>query len=157
MPWRRSRVAQAEVCKTLYAGSIPAAASTESLVRAIAASPLAIICALGHTTAGVPLSLKRLWSRLCWAVAWLARAPAAVAASETGFADQAHFTRTARHLLVRTPGELHWRVARTCDRPRARDAGRNNQWAVDVRRAPAAALHAISAASAAAAAFCRGR
>jgi len=46
------------------------------------------------------------WRRLCDAVLLLPRAPIAVAASQTGFADQAHLTRTSSAMVGRTPGTL---------------------------------------------------
>jgi AraC-like DNA-binding protein len=64
--------------------------------------------AVAGSTVGVPLTLLRLWSRLSRAVGWLPHAPTAVAAAESGFADQPHLTRTARRFLGRTPGELHF-------------------------------------------------
>lgn len=64
--------------------------------------------ALAGSTVGIPLTLLRLWSRLSQAVAWLPHAPMAVAAAQSGFADQPHLTRTARRFLGRTPGELHF-------------------------------------------------
>jgi AraC-like DNA-binding protein len=59
-----------------------------------------------HEEIGVPLTQLRLWSRLARAILWLPYGPTAAAAAAAGFADQAHFTRTARRFLGRTPGEL---------------------------------------------------
>jgi AraC-like DNA-binding protein len=64
---------------------------------------------LAHEEIGVPLTQLRLWSRLARAIAWLPYAPTAAAAAAAGFADQAHFTRTARRFLGRTPGDLSLR------------------------------------------------
>ncbi|WP_145881993.1 helix-turn-helix domain-containing protein [Streptomyces sp. BK340] len=62
--------------------------------------------ALVHASVGVPLARLRQWARLRVAVAELPRESAASAAAVAGFADQAHFTRTARSLLGRTPASI---------------------------------------------------
>jgi AraC-like DNA-binding protein len=62
--------------------------------------------AVVHDAVGVPMAQLRLWSRLGHALALLPKATAADAAATAGFADQAHFTRTARRFLGRTPMEL---------------------------------------------------
>jgi AraC-like DNA-binding protein len=62
--------------------------------------------AVVHDAVGVPLAQLRLWSRLGNALALLPEASAADAAATAGFADHAHFTRTARRFLGRTPTEL---------------------------------------------------
>ncbi|MFI1368960.1 helix-turn-helix domain-containing protein [Streptomyces griseochromogenes] len=62
--------------------------------------------ALVHASVGVPLTRLRQWARLRVAVADLPRESAASAAAVAGFADQAHFTRTARSLLGRTPASI---------------------------------------------------
>ncbi|MFI9256075.1 helix-turn-helix domain-containing protein [Streptomyces sp. NPDC053069] len=61
---------------------------------------------LVHGSVGVPLTRLRQWARLRVAVADLPRESAASAAAVAGFADQAHFTRTARSLLGRTPASI---------------------------------------------------
>jgi AraC-like DNA-binding protein len=65
--------------------------------------------ALANENIGVPLTQLRLWSRLARAIAWLPYGTTATAATAAGFADQAHFTRTARRFLGRTPGGLSLR------------------------------------------------
>jgi len=65
--------------------------------------------ALANDNLGVPLTQLRLWSRLARAIAWLPYGTTATAATAAGFADQAHFTRTARRFLGRTPGGLSLR------------------------------------------------
>jgi len=65
--------------------------------------------ALANENIGVPLTQLRLWSRLARAIAWLPYGTTATAATSAGFADQAHFTRTARRFLGRTPGGLSLR------------------------------------------------
>ena len=65
--------------------------------------------ALANENIGVPLTQLRLWSRLAQAIAWLPYGTTATAATSAGFADQAHFTRTARRFLGRTPGGLSLR------------------------------------------------
>jgi AraC-like DNA-binding protein len=65
--------------------------------------------ALANEDIGVPLTQLRLWSRLARAIAWLPYGTTAAAATAAGFADQAHFTRTARRFLGRTPGGLSLR------------------------------------------------
>ncbi|MEV0265395.1 helix-turn-helix domain-containing protein [Streptomyces sp. NPDC050617] len=62
--------------------------------------------ALARTSVGVPLTRLRQWARLRVAVTELPRESAAAAAAFAGFADQAHFTRTARRLLGRTPSSI---------------------------------------------------
>src|SRR5262249_17397223 len=65
--------------------------------------------ALALHTIGVPLTQLRLWSRLTRAIASLPYGPTADAAAAAGFADQSHFTRTARRFLGRTPAGLSLR------------------------------------------------
>jgi len=72
--------------------------------------------ALANENIGVPLTQLRLWSRLARAIAWLPFGTTATAATAAGFADQAHFTRTARRFLGRTPGGLSLRPL--VDQPR---------------------------------------
>lgn len=62
---------------------------------------------LVRTQVGIPLARLRQWTRLRAALAELpANGTAAATAAAAGFADQAHFTRTARALLGRTPSEV---------------------------------------------------
>ncbi|MFJ2766264.1 helix-turn-helix domain-containing protein [Streptomyces sp. NPDC087300] len=55
---------------------------------------------------GIALTRLRRWGRLRTAVANLPGEAAALAAATAGFADQAHFTRTARDFIGRTPVSL---------------------------------------------------
>ncbi|ARF59232.1 hypothetical protein B1H19_04200 [Streptomyces gilvosporeus] len=55
---------------------------------------------------GIALTRLRRWGRLRTAVATLPGGTAALAAATAGFADQAHFTRTARDFIGRTPASL---------------------------------------------------
>lgn len=62
--------------------------------------------ALVRQDVGIPLARLRRWGRLRTAVADLPDSTAALAAATAGFADQAHFTRTAHDFLGRTPSSL---------------------------------------------------
>jgi AraC-like DNA-binding protein len=84
--------------------AFPRADRLEALAIEVGISP-SRLRALAHDDIGVPLTQLRLWSRLGRAIALMPYGSAA-AASAAGFADQAHFTRTARRFLGRTPGEL---------------------------------------------------
>jgi AraC-like DNA-binding protein len=85
---------------------LPAADRLDVLAAEVGISP-SRLRSMAHEQIGVPLTQLRLWSRLARAIAWLPYAPtAAAAAVAAGFADQAHFTRTARRFLGRTPGDL---------------------------------------------------
>jgi AraC-like DNA-binding protein len=64
---------------------------------------------------GVPLRQLRLWSRLVRAMAWLPEASTGFAGTLAGFADQPHFTRAARRMLGRTPGQLRSGIARVAE------------------------------------------
>jgi AraC-like DNA-binding protein len=84
----------------------PAAARLDALADEVGISP-SRLRSIAHEEIGVPLTQLRLWSRLARAILWLPYKPTAAAAAATaGFADQAHFTRTARRFLGRTPGDL---------------------------------------------------
>jgi len=82
---------------------------SDALIGAVAAevglSPVRLR-ALIRTSVGIPLTRLRQWARLRVALADLPRESVAAAAALAGFADQAHFTRTARHLLGRTPSSI---------------------------------------------------
>jgi AraC-like DNA-binding protein len=84
-------------------------AGSDALIGAVAAevglSPVRLR-ALMRTSVGIPLTRLRQWARLRVAIADLPRESAAAAAALAGFADQAHLTRTARHLLGRTPSSI---------------------------------------------------
>ncbi|MFD0385646.1 helix-turn-helix domain-containing protein [Streptomyces stramineus] len=62
--------------------------------------------ALVRQDVGIALIRLRRWGRLATAIAELPESTAALAAATAGFADQAHFTRTARDLIGRTPASL---------------------------------------------------
>ncbi|WP_026120867.1 helix-turn-helix domain-containing protein [Nocardiopsis potens] len=91
------------------------AAGEAGRIGAIAAdvglSPVRLRALVGASV-GVPLVRLRSWARLRWAIGRLADGSAADAAAEAGFADQAHFTRTAGGLLGRTPGSLREHLSR---------------------------------------------
>ncbi len=88
--------------------ALPDAYRLDVLAAEIGVSP-SRLRALALDSIGVPLTQLRLWSRLARAIAVLPYGPAADAAAATGFADQSHFTRTARRFLGRTPAELSLR------------------------------------------------
>jgi AraC-like DNA-binding protein len=62
--------------------------------------------ALIHDLTGTSPARLRMWQRLRTAMLGLVDKPIAVAATDAGFADQAHLTRTATRLLGQTPGHL---------------------------------------------------
>ena len=88
--------------------ALPAADRLDHVAAEVGVSP-SRLRALAHEEIGVPLTQLRLWSRLARAIAWLPYGSAAAAAAAAGFSDQAHFTRTARRFLGRTPGDLSLR------------------------------------------------
>jgi AraC-like DNA-binding protein len=88
--------------------ALPAAGRLDVLAAEVGMSP-SRLRSLAHEEIGVPLTQLRLWARLARAIAWLPYAPTAAAAAAAGFADQAHFIRTARRFLGRTPGDLSLR------------------------------------------------
>jgi AraC-like DNA-binding protein len=59
-----------------------------------------------HDLTGAPPARLRMWHRLRTAILSLPDKPIALAASDAGFADQAHLTRTAARLIGQTPGSL---------------------------------------------------
>lgn len=61
---------------------------------------------LVRESVGVPLVQVRRWARLRSAVAGLSHQSVAMAAAEAGFADQAHFARTARAMIGRSPSSV---------------------------------------------------
>jgi AraC-like DNA-binding protein len=87
---------------------LPAADRLDVLAAEVGISP-SRLRTLAREEIGVPLTQLRLWSRLAQAISWLPYGPTAAAAAAAGFADQAHFTRTARRFLGRTPGGLSLR------------------------------------------------
>ncbi|MFW5420391.1 helix-turn-helix domain-containing protein [Nocardiopsis sp. CNT-189] len=76
-----------------------------AIAAEVGLSPVRLRALVGASV-GVPLVRLRGWARLRSAIGLLADGSAADAAAEAGFADQAHFTRTAGGLLGRTPGSL---------------------------------------------------
>jgi AraC-like DNA-binding protein len=85
---------------------LPGADRLDGLAADVGISP-SRLRSIAHEEIGVPLTQLRLWSRLARAILWLPYEPTtAAAAAAAGFADQAHFTRTARRFLGRTPGDL---------------------------------------------------
>ncbi|MFD9908377.1 helix-turn-helix domain-containing protein [Streptomyces sp. NPDC059063] len=83
------------------------AARLDTLAADVGLSP-ARLRALVRTEVGIPLGALRRWQRLRTAVGALVADGGAIAAaaSDAGFADQAHLTRTVRTLAGRTPGSL---------------------------------------------------
>jgi AraC-like DNA-binding protein len=88
--------------------ALPNAYRLDVLAAEVGVSP-SRLRALALDAIGVPLTQLRLWSRLARAIGRLPYGPAAEAAAAAGFADQSHFTRTARRFLGRTPAELSLR------------------------------------------------
>jgi AraC-like DNA-binding protein len=108
--------------------ALPRAYRLDLLAAEIGVSP-SRLRALALDAIGVPLTQLRLWSRLARAIALLPYGPAADAAAAAGFADQPHFTRTARRFLGRTPADLSLRSLelRTADqRQRAHGPARSD-------------------------------
>ncbi|CAM5579322.1 hypothetical protein SALBM135S_02685 [Streptomyces alboniger] len=68
--------------------------------------------ALVRQDMGITLARLRRWAWLRNAIAGLPDSTAALAAATAGFADQAHFTRTARDFIGRTPASLRRTEAR---------------------------------------------
>ncbi|WP_460761937.1 helix-turn-helix domain-containing protein [Nocardiopsis oceani] len=79
-----------------------------SIAGEVGLSPVRLRALVGDAV-GVPLVRLRRWARLRAAISALAHSSLAEAAAEAGFADQAHFTRTAGSLIGRTPGSLRGR------------------------------------------------
>ena len=88
--------------------ALPETSRLDELAADVGISP-SRLRTLANESIGVPLTQLRLWSRLARAIAWLPYGTTATAATAAGFADQAHFTRTARRFLGRTPGGLSLR------------------------------------------------
>ncbi len=88
--------------------ALPETGRLDGLAADVGISP-SRLRALANDNIGVPLTQLRLWSRLARAIAWLPYGTTATVATAAGFADQAHFTRTARRFLGRTPGGLSLR------------------------------------------------
>lgn len=88
--------------------ALPETSRLDGLAADVGISP-SRLRALANESIGVPLTQLRLWSRLARAIAGLPYGTTATAATAAGFADQAHFTRTARRFLGRTPGGLSLR------------------------------------------------
>ncbi len=94
---------------------LPAAECVEHVAADVGLSP-SRLRALVLDLTGTPPARLRMWQRLRTAMLGLADKPIALAASDAGFADQAHLTRTATRLIGQTPGEL----ARMLQAPRDR-------------------------------------
>jgi AraC-like DNA-binding protein len=88
--------------------ALPQTHRLDELAAEVGMSP-SRLRALAQSAIGVPLTQLRLWSRLARAIALFPYGPTAAVAATAGFADQPHFTRTARRFLGRTPGELSLR------------------------------------------------
>ncbi|MEU0571253.1 helix-turn-helix domain-containing protein [Nonomuraea sp. NPDC005983] len=116
--------ARAEVTALVGAGRVPDPRVVHALGQLTCPGPIAAIAAdvglsaprlraLVRESVGTPLVRLRQWARLRAAVAALPGASVATAAADAGFADQAHFARTARDLIGRTPASLASRLT-TC-------------------------------------------
>ncbi|QVQ54159.1 AraC family transcriptional regulator [Spiractinospora alimapuensis] len=90
----------------LRAASRPGAGGNLRSVAAEVGVSAPRLRALAREGAGVPLVRLRRWARLRSAVAALPGRSIAEAAAEAGFADQAHFARTARGMLGRAPSSV---------------------------------------------------
>jgi AraC-like DNA-binding protein len=101
----------------LAINGLPDAYRLDVLAAEIGVSP-SRLRALALDTIGVPLTQLRLWSRLARAVGLLPYGRTADAAAAAGFADQSHFTRTARRFLGRTPADLSLRSLELGQPPR---------------------------------------
>jgi AraC-like DNA-binding protein len=95
------RVASLDSRLAFAIDALPDAYRLDVLAAQIGVSP-SRLRALALDTIGVPLTQLRLWSRLARAVGMMPYGRTA----DAGFADQSHFTRTARRFLGRTPADL---------------------------------------------------
>jgi AraC-like DNA-binding protein len=77
----------------------------ECVAASVGMSPSHLRALVLDQTGTRPAQL-RLWQRLRTAILSLPDSTIAQAACDAGFADQAHFTRTASRLVGQTPGEL---------------------------------------------------
>ena len=94
---------------------LPAAECVTHVAADVGLSP-SRLRALVHDLTGTSPARLRMWRRLRTAMIGLVDKPIALAASDAGFADQAHLTRTATRLIGQTPGDL----ARLLQAPRDR-------------------------------------
>jgi AraC-like DNA-binding protein/catechol 2,3-dioxygenase-like lactoylglutathione lyase family enzyme len=85
--------------------NLPMANGIQDLAAAVGLSPSRLRALVRDQTGTPPAQLRR-WQRLRAAIGNLPRKPIALAASDAGFADQAHLTRTATQLVGQTPGDL---------------------------------------------------
>jgi AraC-like DNA-binding protein/predicted enzyme related to lactoylglutathione lyase len=84
---------------------LPVADCIQHAATAVALSPSRLRTLIRDQT-GTPPAQLRMWQRLRAAIISLQVKPIAVAASDAGFADQAHLTRTATRLVGHTPRGL---------------------------------------------------
>jgi len=84
---------------------LPVADCIQHLAATVGLSP-SRLRALIQIQTGTPPARLRTWQRLRAAIINLQMMPIAVAASDAGFADQAHLTRTATRLVGQTPREM---------------------------------------------------
>lgn len=101
----RSTVKDERVVRALRAIAADHDASIASIAQDLTLSAPRLR-ALVRGQVPVPLARLRLWARLNAAVAGLPASSVAAVAAATGFADQAHLTRTARGLIGRTFSEF---------------------------------------------------
>ena len=97
---------------------LPAAECVKQVAADVGLSP-SRLRTLVHDLTGTPPARLRMWQHLRTAMLGLVDKPIARAASDAGFADQAHLTRTAARLIGKTPGNL----ARMLQAPRDRRHG----------------------------------
>jgi AraC-like DNA-binding protein len=85
--------------------SLPVTDCIQQLAATVGLSP-SRLRALIQIQTGTPPARLRTWQRLRAAIINLQMMPIAVAASDAGFADQAHLTRTATRLVGQTPRDI---------------------------------------------------
>jgi AraC-like DNA-binding protein len=133
--------------------NLPVADCIQHVAATVGLSP-SRLRALIQIQTGTPPARLRTWLRLRAAIINLQMMPIAVAATDAGFADQAHLTRTATRLVGHTPRDIACALSSTpahrqMERPpQPPSSSRSWPWKSDVRttRTSAALLpHSLSA------------